>query len=221
MTEVSTAAGNNRSDVNKRTKDLVAGSLAVAAIVMAVYWGLKGHSPRIDLDPYEVLGAITAEETAKLLRAPGPVLVMARGAGAQENPSVEAQLRAFERSLKAQGGLRQVTVRVEATPMLMMATGGGIPPEQLFAALAAHANVVAVVLFGGLPALSDPEVEALRKRAVKLVVVSSFRPDYERLLEQGVLHLAVVPRPDAPPPAVERSRTLRERFDREYLLITP
>lgn len=216
-----TAAGKNRSDVNKRTKDLVVGSVAVAAIVMAVYWGLKGHSPRMDLDPYEVLGAVTAEETAKLLGAPGPVLVMARGAGADENPSVEAQLRAFERSLNKRGGLSQITVRVEATPMLMMATGGGIPPERLFEALAKHANVAAVVLFGGLPALSDPEVEALRKRAVKVVVVSSFRPDYERLLERGVLHLAVVPRPDPPPPEVKPARTLRERFDREYLLVTP
>lgn len=216
-----TAAGKNRSGVNKRTKDLVVGSVAVAVIVMAVYWGLKGRSPRIDLDPYEVLGAVTAEETANLLGAPGPVLVMARGAGAHENPSVEAQLRAFERSLNKQDGLSQVTVRVEATPMLMMATGGGIPPDQLFEALEAHANVAAVVLFGGLPALSEPEVEALRRRAVKLVVVSSFRPDYERLLEQGVLHLAVVPRPDPPPPEVKSSRTLRERFDREYLLVTP
>ncbi|MCZ7640652.1 MAG: hypothetical protein M5U12_34080 [Verrucomicrobia bacterium] len=207
--------------MDKRTKDLVVGSLAVAAIGMAVYWGLTGHSPRINLDPYEVLGAVTAEETAKLLRAPGPVLVMVRGAGAHENPSVEAQLKAFERSLNRQDGMRSITVRVEATPMLMMATGGGIPPDQLFEALAAHADVAAVVLFGGLPALSDPEVEALRKRAVKVVVVSSLRPDYGRLMEQGVLHLAVVPRPDSPPPGGERSRTLRERFDREYLLVTP
>lgn len=218
---MSTAAGKTQSDVKQRTKDLMVGSVAVAAIVMAVYWGLKGHSPRIDLDPYEVLGAVTAEETAKLLGAPGPVLVMARGAGGHENPSVEAQLKAFARSLKKQDGLSQITVRVEATPMLMMATGGGIPPERLFEALAKHANVAAVVLFGGLPALSDPEVEALRKRAVKVVVVSSFRPDYERLLEQGVLHLAVVPRPDPPPPEVRPSRTLRERFDQEYVLVTP
>lgn len=207
--------------MNKRTKDLIVESLAVATVVLAVYWGLKGHSPRIDLDPYEVLGAVTAEETARLLGGPGRVLVMVRGSGADENPSVVAQLRAFERSLKKQGGLSLVTVRVEATPMLMMATGGGIPPDQLLAALATQANVAAVVLFGGLPALSDPEVQALRKRAVKLVVVSSFRPDYERLMEQKVLHLAVVPRPDSPPPHVERSRTLRERFDQEYLLVTP
>src|SRR5207248_10885728 len=120
---------------------------------------------------------------AKLLSDNGLVLVMARDTGADKNPSVEAELNAFQQTLKKHPGLRLIRERVQVTPMLMMATGGGVPPDQLFKALEAHANVGALVLFFGFPPLADPGVEALAKSGVKTVVVSSFLPDCKQLLE--------------------------------------
>ena len=58
-------------------------------------------------------------------------------------------------------------------------------------------------------------METLKRRDVKLIVVSSFRPNYRQFMEREVLHLAIVPRLDTSPPSAERSRTVRERFDQE------
>jgi hypothetical protein len=146
---------------------------------------------------------------------------MVRDAGADRNPSVEAELKAFGQALKRHRGLSEVTERVVASPMEMMATGGGVPADRLFQALEAHANARAAVLFGGLPPLAESQLETLKTRGIKVVVISSFRPGYRRLLEQQVIHLAIVPRPEAPPPDAPRPRTLRERFDQDYLMVTP
>jgi hypothetical protein len=207
--------------MNKRTKDLVVGGLAVGAVAVSLYFTLAGRSPRIDLGTYSALGAVTAEETAKLLGNKGRVLVIARDTGADKNPSVEAELEAFQRTLQKHAGLSQVTARFVATPMLMMATGGGVPPDHLVQALETHANVGALVLFCGLPPLAEPELEMLKQRGVKTVVVSSFRPDYGPLLQQGVIQVAIVPRPEGPPPGAPPPRTLRERFDQDYVILAP
>ena len=95
-----------------------------------------------------------------------------------------------------------------------------MPPDQLFKALETHPNVGALILFFGFPALADPELEALEKSGVKTVVVSSFHPDYKRLLERRAIHLAIVPRQEAPQPGSQAPRTLRERFDQDYIIVT-
>ena len=205
--------------LDKRTKDIIAAGVAIGAAAVALYFAF-GRSKNINLDPYEVLGAVTAEETAKLLGNKGQVLVMAPDTGANKNPSVEAEMKAFHQTLEKQKGMRVITEKIPATPMLMMATGGGVPPEQFFKALESHANVGAVVLFFGFPQLTDPELETLKKYGVKTVVVSSFRPSYKRLMERQAIHLAIAPRSDTPPPGAQAPRTLRERFDQEFSIIT-
>lgn len=195
--------------------------LAVGVAAVSLYFAWFGSSPKINLDSYEVLGAVTAEETAKLLGNRGEVLVMARDTGAAQNPSVEAELKAFQRTLKKHTGLGGIIEKVAVTPMMMMATGGGVPPDQFLKALETHAKVGAVVLFFGFPELTEPELEALKKTGVKTVVVSSLRAGYKRLLERQAIDLAIVPRSGTSPMGAQTARTLRERFDQEYLIITP
>jgi hypothetical protein len=207
--------------MDKRTKDIAVGSLAVGAVALSLYFGFGGRGPKLDLNTYEVLGAVTAEETAKLVGGQGRVLVIARDTGAARNPSVEAELGAFQRTLKKHAGLTLVTQRIPVAPIQMMATGGGVPAAQFLKALETHANLGAVVLFFGFPQLADPELEALKKSGVKTVVVSSLRPGYKQLLEREAIQLAIVPRAGAPPPGAPAASTLRERFDQEYTLLTP
>jgi hypothetical protein len=206
--------------MDKRTTDIIVGSLAVAAVAASIYFAFGGRSQKVNLGTYEVLGAVTAEETAKLLGNKGQVLVLARDTGADRNPSVEAELKAFEQTLKKHTGLSLITEKIQVPPTQMMATGGGVPIDQLFKALEAHANLGAVVLFFGFPQLADSEVDALKKYGVKTVVVSAFHPDYKRLLDRQAIHLAIVPRPDSPEPGAQAPRTLRERFDLDYAIIT-
>ena len=143
--------------MDRQTRDVLVASLAVGAVAVSLYFAFAGRSPRIDLNPYEALGAVTAEETAKLLNNKGQVLVLARDTGPDKNPSVEAELKAFRQTLKKHAGLSQVTERFLATPMLMMATGGGVPPDHLARALQAHPDVGALVLFCGLPPLAEAQ----------------------------------------------------------------
>src|SRR5882724_8041443 len=124
--------------MDKRTKDIIVGTLAVGAAAFSIYYALAGHSPKINLDTYNVLGAVTAEECARLMGNKGQVLVMIPGTGPNKNPSVEEEVKAFEQTLKKQKGMSAVREKVEVTPMMMMATGGGVPIEQFFKALEKH-----------------------------------------------------------------------------------
>ena len=206
--------------MDKRTRDIIVATLAVGAAAVALHFALAGRSQKINLDPYDVLGAITAEETAKLLGTKGQVLVMARGTGANKNPSVEAELKAFQQTLKKQKGIDVITEKIQLSPMQMIATGG-VSPEHFLQTLETHPNLGAVVLFLGFPKLTDSELEVLKKSGVKIVVACALRPGDQRLLERQVIHLAIVPRSDSPPPGTPAPRTLRERFDQEFTIITP
>ncbi len=207
--------------MNNRTRNILVASLGTGTAAVALCFIAAGCTPKIDLNPYEALGTVTAEETVKLLGAKGQVLVMARDAGADKNPSVEAELKAFRQTLKKHAGISLVSERILATPMLMMATGGGVPPDQLFKALETHPKVGALVLFCSLPALTDAELESLKEASVKTIVVSAFHSRYRELLEDGVIHRAIVPRPEAPPADAPAPRTVRERFDQDYAIVTP
>jgi len=145
--------------------------------------------------------------------------VMARDAGADKNPSVEAQLDTFIHTLRKSSGTTHVIERFVATPMMMMATGGSVPPDQLLKALEAHKDATALVLFCGMPPLAEAELEALKQRRLKTVVVSSLRPEYAPLLQQNIIHLVVAPRPDGPLEDARPPRTLRELFDQDYIVI--
>jgi len=199
---------------------MLVGGLAAGAAIVSLYFALAGRAPKINLETYHVLGVVAAEETAKLLGNRGQVLVMARDAGSEVNPSVEAELRAFRQTLK-RAGLRVVTEKIRATPLQMMATGGAVPGDQLIRALESHNKVGALVLFCAFPPLPDSELSALKQRGTRTVVVSSFHPDYRRLLQQQAIHLVIAPRPERLSPGGQPARTVRERFDQDFLILTP
>lgn len=201
-------------------KRILIGGLALVATGVSLYIGLGGRSQKINLNTYEVLGAVTAEETAKLLGDKGQVLVMVRDTGPDKNPSVEAQLSAFQKTLKKHRDLSVLVHKIQVTSMMMMSTGGGVPPQELFKALQTHADLGAIVLFFGFPQLADSELNALKKSGVKIVVVSSLRPGYEKLLERQAIHLALVPRPEPLGTKAGKAQTVREMFDREYMVLS-
>jgi hypothetical protein len=206
--------------VNKRSKELVIGTLAVGATAVSLYFAFAGRTPKIDSGPYEALGVVTAEETAKLLGKRGQVLVMVTDTGSFKNPSVEAELSAFQQALKREREISVITEKVLARPMQMMATGGGVTAGQLLKAIEGHPTLAGLVLFLGFPQLSDSELATMKKSGVKTVVASSLRPGYERLIEEQVLQVVIVPRPEPPPDNAPPPRTLRERFDQQFSIIT-
>ena len=195
--------------------------LAIGAASVSLYSGFTSRSRDIDLNPYQVLGTVVAEETAKLLGNQGQVLVIANDA---KIASLEAELDALSQTLKKSAGVSVLpTDRVKLTPSMMAMLSGAVPPDELTRTVQSHPNLGAVVLFFSFPALADQDLDALKRSGVKFVVVSGYHPRYQGLLERQAIHLAIVPRPrsEAPPAATRKPGTLRERFDQEYLVLTP
>jgi len=206
--------------MGKRIRDILFAACAIGVAVASLYFAFGRPEQKIDLGPYAVLGTVTAEEAARIAGGQGEVMVVVRDTGPDKNPSVEAELQAFQQTLSGRRGLKVIVERIPVTPMLMMATGGGVPPDQFLKALAAHPRVGVAVLFLALPDLTDAESETLKQSGARIIVVSSLRPGYKRLFERRTLELAIVPRPDSPAPESRAPRTVRERFDQEYSVIT-
>ncbi|HOK78768.1 MAG TPA: hypothetical protein PLW35_13750 [Verrucomicrobiota bacterium] len=202
-----------------RTRDLVLLGVVVCVAAVSLFLGLGGRSPKIDLGVYEALGAITAEETAKLLQDKAKLILIARDTGPDKNPSLEAQIDAFRQVLKKYRRLSVTVERFIASPMTMMATGGGIPPDQFSQILEKHKDIGTIVVFCPLPPLADSDVALLKSRKTKIVVASSFRPDYSGLMKQGVVEMVIAPKQEPPPSDAPQPRTLRELFDREFVIL--
>ncbi len=191
--------------------------LVIGAAGVSIYSTSTRHPPDIDLDPYQVLGVVAAEETAKVVANQGQVIVIARDA---KSESLEAELKAFSQTLKKSAGISVLPAdRVKLTPAMMVS--GAVPPEELSRTLESHPNLGAVVLFFAFPDLADQQFDGLKRSGTKIVVVSGYRPHYAALLERKAIHLAIIPRPPPLPAATETGRTLRERFNREYVILTP
>ena len=69
-----------------------------------------------------VHGALQAGALTTTFTASQGLLLMIPDTGPNKNPSVEAEVKAFEKALKKQKGMGAVSERVEATAMTMMAT---------------------------------------------------------------------------------------------------
>jgi hypothetical protein len=208
-----------RRRMNQKTLVQVTLILVLAALSV---WMLRHSSdrPKIDLNPYQALGAVAAEETSKLLGQQGEIVIVIPDPGSDRDPVMDAQLAAFQSGLKKAG---KVVVRstetVKMDPFLSMRTGGAIPPDQFLGLLKKHSGVAALVLFIGFPALGDHEMAELKTRSVKRIVISAAIPGYENLIEQGILHLAIVPRTRPADQTLPPPKTTREAFDQEYVIL--
>jgi hypothetical protein len=187
----------------------------------ALFWRSSDQRP-INLNPYQALGTIAAEEVSRSLGGQGRIAVAIPDPGSERDPVAEAQLEAFKESLKRQGQVAISAIEtVKMDPFLRMQTGGAIPAEQFTALRQRYADLAGLVLFIGLPILSPSELDALRQTRTRLMVVSAALPGYDALLHEGVLQFAIVPRTVAADSGRPPGPTLREVFDQEYVILRP
>lgn len=205
-----------------KTIGLFIGMLAALGFVASLYFRQLEGEPAINLNPYRALGARAAEETANLLGKQGTVVVILNDPGETRDPVMDAQLESFQETLQRHGNIAiTASERVKLDALQSMATGGAIPRDQFLGILQRHPKADAFLLFIGFPQLVDRDVVVLKQRAAKFIAVTAYLPGYKRLLESGVIHLAIVPRFGSLPEMAEKPRTLREWFDQEYVVITP
>ncbi len=207
--------------MNKKVTVVASLLVVIAGTCAWLYHTSSGDVPKSDLDISQALGAVTAEETAKLLGNKGEIVVISWDSSHNKMPLVEAQLNSFERALKKHDGI-QITAseKVLRNPALMMATGGAMPADQLFKVVKAHPKAGAFVLFLAFPNLSSEESKQVSEGPSKFVVVSGCNPGYKKLLMDRAISLAIIPQFDRTQ-NIRPPKTVRESFDQNYLVVTP
>ncbi|MBI3853648.1 MAG: hypothetical protein HY298_25675 [Verrucomicrobia bacterium] len=198
--------------------------LAVVAIIVSgvwIYWNTFGRGPKIELDPYRALGEVAGEETARLLNHQGQVVIIARANSGGANPVQEAEVKAFSVALRKGHVGVATTERFTVPPTVAMFSGNTVPRDRFLQIFQAHPKTAALVLFAEFPMLDKPDLDLLKQSGIKIVLISGNPPGCQGLLEAGVAHLAFVPRTDGPPQTFQPTQTLRDWFNRYYVVLTP
>jgi len=201
------------------TPRLLLGVLAILSVSSLLLFTRR--EPKIQLNPYQALGMVAAEETIKLMGDQGQIVVASQDSREFEMPALAAQLKAFQTAARKKAKVRVEVEKTTMDAMTMMAAGGRMPAEKFFEMLQKHPKAGAIVLFMGFPLLRDRDFDALKQRVPRLVVVAGYRDDYQQLLERRLIDLVIVPRLDALPETARKPQTLREWFDQEYVIIAP
>jgi hypothetical protein len=205
------------------TKPFVIALLLLAIVGSAtwLYLHRAGRTPDIEMGPYVALGAVSGEETGRLLNHKGQVVIIARDYSGGANPVEEAELKAFSAAL-AKGGVGIVaTERFNVPPAQILFSGGTIPSEWFLQVVQAHPKVDALVLLAALPPLDKTASDLLKQSGTKIVLISNNSSGSQSLLDAGMAHLAMVPRPELPPGTNKPAQNLRELFNRYYVILEP
>lgn len=192
-------------------------ALIAAAVVVLVNQTQRG--PKTSLKPYQALGAVTAEETAKLVGNHGLIAVIAEDFGRYNMAWVKVQMSSFKSTLE-KNGVALAKIEKVIHPELSEGQGQAFTAEVLLRLIQNHPPISGVVIFAALPPFSDQDLSRLQRYGKKIVVVSKTAIGYRTLLESGVIHVAIITRPEAPSDPEKKPKTPRDLFDKEYVVVT-
>ncbi|MEQ2007460.1 MAG: hypothetical protein ABMA26_11735 [Limisphaerales bacterium] len=204
---------------NKNTLIAASAILAILGSITYLYFAEFRGGPAQNMKPFENLGYTVAEETAALLGNQGRVVVVTELMEVQKSPNAEAQIKGFKAGVAKKRGvtlteLKELKRSMDGDPRLWPAGHA----EQL---VKMGEGSAAVVFFGSLPQeMARGDLALLKGSASKLVFVTAQSPVLKPLLQQGIVHLAVVSR-FPPKPAPSGKETPRQWFDRVYMVVKP
>lgn len=191
--------------------------LAILGSVARLVITRSPSAPRANLKPFEQLGVAAAEETVKLLKNLGTVVVILETLDGVISSSAEAQIKGFKATLAKHSGL--TLKEVKEFQRDSSSDLGVWPAGQAgkFASLGSGAN--ALVLFANLPQSLGPEdLAALKESKAKFLVVGTKSPLLDSLMAEGVIPVAIVGR-TPPKPAPTNPETPQQWFDRVYTVL--
>jgi len=194
----------------------IAGSLVAIAASVA-FLVSRWLAPPLDVKPNQAIGEVLAEETVRVLSGQGQVVLVTLDPSLSK--AVKIQTDSFVRSLK-----KKRSVTIAATEYLQRAdtvqgdTQKEMPSERFLSLVQTYPDAGIVSLVGP-PRLTDAEVAKLPQPPPKVLIVVRTYKELQRLFENGLLQVAIVPRVNFPAP-VEKPRRLREWFDKYYQALT-
>lgn len=198
-------------------KSLVITVIAVLAIIGAAVRLLISQSDgasKLNLKPFEHLGAVAGEQTAKLVNNQGTVIAVVEEIEGMKSPNNEALIKGFKAGLARSKGVTLKEVKELKRDM------SGDPREWPAGRAAQVASIgggaSAVVLFVNFPqAMLPPDVAALKGSKAKILMVGTQSPLVNTLVTSGVIQVAIVAR-TPPPPAPSGTETPGQWFARVY-----
>lgn len=201
---------------NKKTILAVVAVLGALAILCYTQFG---GGIKMSMKPYESLGFVVAEETAKLLNNQGTVLVVTETTEGTKSPNAEAQIKGFKAGLAKTRAVTLKNTQEFKRPEAEQSQSW--PKGQAGRFVNTGDGAGAIVLFVTLPQeLSKDDIAALKASKSKLVLVTAQSPLLKSLLEQGAIHVGIVNR-FPPKPAPGGNETPRQWFDRVYIVVKP
>lgn len=203
------------------TKNTGLGVVAVLAIIgslVYLYFTQFASGPKVNLKPFENLGYVVGEETAKLINNQGRVVVITEVFEALKSPNTEMQVKGFKLAVEKAGvqikDIKEFKRPMEQDPQHWPEGQAGRFVNMVDGASAA-------VLFVSLPqSLTPDDIAALKESKTKLVFVTGQSPLLKKLLLEGAIAMGIVNR-FPPKPAPGGSETARQWFDRVYMVAKP
>jgi len=200
----------------RNAKTIVAG-LVICASVLLLYAFLHGFGPSFDTASHKALGETLANEALKLRGPAGRITIIARDTSLNKNPCVDAQLKAFQETIKKARTTNSVLF-IKLNPIRLVA----VPPGDFLELIKKRTETDVIVSLIGPPDLSDQQASQVRAKSPKIIAVcSGWGPrqvDLRRIFEQGLLTSAVISREDSSKLA---AATSRETFERNFAVVTP
>lgn len=201
-------------------KTIIIAVVAILAIVGATVRVISSRSEgssRVNLKPFEQLGAVAAEETAKLLNNQGSVVLILEVIEGVKNPNDEAQVKGFTAGLAKTKG---VTLKeVKELKRDMSGDPRFWPADRAAQIVAAGSGASAVVLFTNLPqSLPPKEAATLKESQAKLVAICTQSPLVDALVANGIIRVAIVGR-TPPQPAPTGAESPAQWFSRVYQVL--
>jgi hypothetical protein len=204
-----------------KTKKIAVTFAGLAILVAAVLLWQQFSNPRVNLRPSAAVGEVLAEEVGRLLGGAGEVVIVSRQVPHDGPDATRERVASLMAALQHHATLKLAAAEVVPRAAGGMMDVGAVTDEQLLAAVEKNPKANAVVIFAGLPPCSQPLVDTLSARSLKLVAVCGYGPTVRRWLESKLLAIAVVPRIGDLPAETPAPRTTREWFQREFEIITP
>ncbi len=196
--------------------------LCLAITIVCWIWIFLGQRPglKANLKQHQGLGQVMAEETIRLLGRNGAKRIVLVALDIAD-PTMTAQLRAFQQTLKQCQDLRiEDKVLLKPDGQHRSGPGVGLSAKRLVEIVKAHPNAHAIVSFAGVPNPEQAEMKGLDLKNKKFIAEARQSPErIKKLLERDVLDAVIVPRFTFPAPAPKKCKTPREWFDKYFQVI--
>jgi hypothetical protein len=217
------------------TKKIVLLGISILIIVASVGYIFRSKEPPVQIESFDYVGTIMANQTVKLLGNKGEVLVLVEKDESPNDKSPQKMLQKLADQF--QDALKKTDVKIKAIEALTdqqlrhqidpssPTEIRGLTSELLFGLLEKYPGVSAVVSFLGTPIIYKEDLSKFTETTPKLLVFAissrSLGLNIKQLLTENIVQVAIVRRFSPLSNPDKKPSTMEETFNRSYEVVTP